>query len=63
MSDLERVIKNKFKHLSNQELINKANRAADFGWDDEAYELNRRGLADPLFKYEMLGNKIVIIEP
>ena len=63
MSDLERVIKNKFKHLSNQELINKANRAADFGWDDEGYEINRRGLADPSFKYAMLGNKIVIIKP
>lgn len=60
---METIIK-KFKSLSNQELINRANRAADFCWDDEGWELERRKEAsNGKFNYKMEGNKIVIVAP
>lgn len=42
MTELEKICFNKFKHLSNQELVSQINRCRDFGWDDEGVELNRR---------------------
>jgi len=58
---LDYVLKNKFKKLSNQELIDRANRAEDFKWDDEGYELNRRKVAsNGGFTYKMEGSKLVI---
>lgn len=62
-SDLDKTIKAKFKHLSNQKLIDRANAAPDFKWDDEAYEIERRmKVSEGKFKVEMQGNKLVIIK-
>lgn len=41
-ASLEDIVKEKFKHLSMDELIARIHRAADFGWDDEGVELSRR---------------------
>ena len=38
---LDTIIKRKFARYSDQQLIDRANRAADFQWDDEAYEIER----------------------
>lgn len=40
--DLETEIKKKFKNTSTKALIRKMEKAPDFGYDDEAYELSRR---------------------
>lgn len=40
--DLETAIKSKFKNTSTKALIRKIEKAPDFGYDDEAYELSRR---------------------
>lgn len=62
-SDLDKTIKAKFKHLSNQKLIDRANAAPDFKWDDEAHEIERRmKVSEGKFKVEMHGNKLVIIK-
>lgn len=58
---LDQCTERKFKHLSNQKLIDRANAAPDFKWDDEGHEIGRRMKADPFFKCEMQGNRIVII--
>lgn len=42
MTPLEQACFEKLGHLSNQQLVNKINRAPDFGWDDEGVELDRR---------------------
>ncbi len=49
------------RSLSDQELINRANAAPDFGWDDEGAEIDRRMKQNGL-KVEMQGNRIVIIK-
>jgi len=41
-TNLETRIKNKFKNISTKALIRKIEKAPDFGYDDEAYELSRR---------------------
>lgn len=38
----DEYFKNKFAHLTDQQLVDKINKAPDFGWDDEGYEINRR---------------------
>jgi len=58
---IDEMVKRKFKHLSNQELINRANAAPDFGWDDEGAELDRRMRENPEFKVKMQGNKLIIL--
>lgn len=57
---IQEIVKRKFKHLSNEELIRRANKAADFCWDDEAVEIGRRMKENGL-KCEMQGNLIVIL--
>lgn len=57
---LDTIIKRKFRHLSDQQLIDRANRALDFGWDDEGYEIERRRRECGL-NCEMQGNRIVIL--
>ena len=57
---IEQVVKRRFRHLSDQQLIDKANRAPDFGWDDEGCELHRRHEEEGL-RYEMDENKLKII--
>ena len=59
--DLKETIKRKFRHLSDEELIRRANRAPDFGKDDEEYEIVRRVEEEGL-KVEMQGNRLVIIK-
>jgi len=49
-----------FQHLTNQQLINKANAAPDFGWDDEGQELARRKKEEGLM-YKMVGNTLKLI--
>lgn len=57
---IDQIVKRKFRHLTDQELINRANAAADFCWDDEGAEIDRRRRESGL-KCEMQGNKIVIV--
>jgi hypothetical protein len=60
MNNLDTTIKNRFKHLSNKALISRANKKADFNWDDEGYELERRSKeSNGNFNWEMKGDKIV----
>jgi hypothetical protein len=62
-TDLAKDIKRKFKHLSNKELVNRANSLPDFKWDDEGFELNRRSLlANGQFVYQMKGNTLIILK-
>ncbi len=50
----------RFKGVSNDELIRRANSKADFKWDNEAYELERRHrTSNGQFTYEMRGNRLV----
>lgn len=57
---IDQVVKRKFRHLSDEDLIRRANQAPDFGWDDEACEIDRR-MRETGLKCEMQGNSIVII--
>jgi hypothetical protein len=57
---IDQIVKRKFRHLTDQELINKANAAADFCWDDEGAEIDRRRRENGL-KCEMVGSRIEII--
>lgn len=54
---LDTIIERKFKHLSDAALVARINRAADFKWDDEGYEVNRRGL-----NVEMRHNTLVLVK-
>ena len=59
MTNLETEIKAKFRHLSNQQLIDRANRQPDFKWDDEGFELNRRREASGRkFTYAIKGKRL-----
>ena len=61
-TDLEKSVKPKFYGVTNVELIRRANRAADFCWDDEAVEIGRRmRKSEGQFDCKMQGNSIVII--
>lgn len=51
----------KIRAMSNEELIRTANRAPDFGWDDEGAEIEKR-MNSGVLKCEMQGNRIVIID-
>ena len=62
METLDEAVKKKFKHLSNQQLVDRANNAPDFGWDDEEVELNRRRKeSNGKFDIKMQGNTNVIL--
>lgn len=59
----EQEIKNKFRHLSNRELVTRINGLPDFKWDDEGYELSRRIKAsNGKFEAKMIGNNIAILK-
>lgn len=61
MENLLNICREKFKHMSNEQLIAQANNAPDFGWDDEGTELRRRKDAG-LINYKMNGNKLIPIK-
>ena len=44
MFDLNKALEEKFKHLSNKQLIERNNSLPDFCHDDESAEIKRRGL-------------------
>jgi len=58
-----KAVKKKFKHLSNKDLIKRANSKPDFKWDDEGTELIRRSiLSNGSFIYKMKGNTLIILK-
>jgi hypothetical protein len=62
-NDAGRYTKQKFKHLSNEQLIRRANSLPDFKGNDEATELVRRSLlANGAFIYERKGNTLRILK-
>ena len=62
-TDLEKLCKKRFYGLSNEDLVNKINRAPDFGWDDEGVELQRRiRLSNGNFQCKMNYNTLVIVK-
>ena len=63
MNNLEAIIKRKFTHLSNAQLVKRINNAPDFGWDDEGYELERRMKAsNGSFDCKINGDVLEIIK-
>ena len=61
-TDTEKYCKQKFRHLSNKQLIDRANSLPDFKWDDEGVELRRRSLlSNGKFVYRMKRNTLIII--
>jgi hypothetical protein len=60
MKTIDEVVKKKFRHLSDQDLIRRANNAPDFCWDDEACEIDRRRRENGL-KVKMEYNTLVIL--
>lgn len=56
---IEDICKRKFRHLSDRQLIARANAAPDFGWDDEEVEICRRVKENGL-KVKMERNTLVI---
>lgn len=57
---IDQMVKRKFRGVSDQELIRRANAAADFCWDDEGAEIDRR-TRETRLKVEMQGNTLVIL--
>lgn len=63
MTDLQQSCFEKLGHLSNTQLVAKINRAPDFGWDDEAVELERRiEASNGKLEVEMQRNTLVILK-
>lgn len=63
MTELEQSVFEDLGHLSNSELVARANGKADFNWDDEAVELNRRRRhSNGKFEYRMNRNTLEIIK-
>lgn len=63
---LDEVIEDKFRGVSDTELIRRIERAPDFGWDDEGYELNRRlKLANLAFRWsvDLFHPRIEVYKP
>lgn len=58
---LEAQIERKFRTVTTDALIRRIQRAADFGYDDEQYELNRRLKRDGL-TWKWNGDKIEVID-
>jgi hypothetical protein len=62
-TDSAKTVKRKFKHLTNAQLVKRANGLPDFKWDDEDLELRRRSLlSNGAFVYRMKGNALEIIK-
>ncbi|MGO4470376.1 hypothetical protein AB4Y95_00355 [Arthrobacter sp. M-10] len=62
-NDLETQIKEKFAGQTDADIIRRMNAAPDFGYDDEAYELNRRLGAVGLSWRWSRQNKVLIFDP
>jgi hypothetical protein len=61
---LDEVIADKFAHLNDMELIRRMERAEDFKYDDEAYELNRRlGAVGLTWMWDRDTNKVRVYDP
>jgi len=59
--EIEELCRDRFKNLSTEALVKRANKAPDFGWDDEAVELGRRRrTSNGKLEFTMMGNTIVI---
>lgn len=60
--DLEQAIRDKFKYYTNDALIERIEKAPDFGYDDETVELNRR-LKLGALAWRWAGNKVEVYDP
>ena len=60
---IQQICQAKFRHLSNQQLVDKINRAPDFGWDDEGVELSRRIKSENLEVERNYRDQLVIVNP
>lgn len=61
-TEIEKEVKRKFKHLSNIELVKRANSLPDFMWDDEECEIYRWvKKSGGKFEVKMQGNELVIL--
>lgn len=61
--ELEATIKNKFRHLSNRQLVDRINTLPDFKWDDEGAEIQRRrDTSKGKLIVRMDGNRLVIVK-
>lgn len=61
-STIQQKCKKMFRHLSNEELINRINSLPDFQYDNESIELNRRiEASNGSLKVKMNGNVLEII--
>lgn len=59
---LDEVIATEFAHMTDEALIRRMERAPDFGYDDECWELNRRlGAVGLTWMWE--GNKVKVYKP
>ncbi|MBT8161447.1 MULTISPECIES: hypothetical protein [Arthrobacter] len=61
--DLEQAIKDKFAGLTDADIIRRMNAAPDFGYDDEAVELNRRLGSVGLSWRWSRQNRVLIFDP
>jgi len=62
-SEAQKHTKRKLRHMSNSELIARANSQPDFKGEDEGTELVRRSLlANGRFIYHMKGNALIILK-
>lgn len=59
----EKYCRERFRHLTNSQLVARVNSLPDFGWDDEGTELRRRcRVSKGAFDYEFRGNKMIILK-
>lgn len=58
--DLKRI-PGRLAHLTNEELVRRANAAPDFGWDDEGEEISHR-MDEGRLNVEMRGNRMIILK-
>lgn len=62
-TELERLCRERFKHLSNKQLVERLNGLPAFKRDDESMELQRRRkVSNGSFDYEFRGNTMVILK-
>ena len=63
LTPVQVLCKKKFRNYSNQALIDRANAAEDFQWDDEGCEISRRrDHSEGKLIIKMQGNKLAIIQ-
>ncbi|WP_160370499.1 hypothetical protein [Sphingobacterium humi] len=62
-TEIEKLCKERFKHLTNAQLVARVNSLPDFGWDDEGVELQRRHkVSNGAFDYAFNYNTMVILK-